>query len=251
MAAGSFEAAYLDLLHSGELKARAAEFYGRLSKCCVCPWNCRVDRLGGEVGFCCTGELGRVSSYGPHMGEEPPLTGWRGSGTIFFSRCNLHCQFCQNHDISQRDAGDEVTPEELASIMLELQHVGCHNINFVSPSHVVPQILVAVLIAAEAGLRLPLVYNTGGYDSMWTLKTLDGVVDIYMPDMKYASAEIAHRYSPCARCFAKSATCKSTIWAWPHVGCWCAICSSRTIWLAPNRLSSFLLPRSRPTPIST
>ena len=195
MAAESFEAAYLDLLHSGELKARAAEFYGRLSKCCVCPWNCRVDRLGGEVGFCHTGELGRVSSYGPHMGEEPPLTGWRGSGTIFFSRCNLQCQFCQNHDISQRDAGDEVTPEELASIMLELQHVGCHNINFVSPSHVVPQILVAVLIAAEAGLRLPLVYNTGGYDSMWTLKTLDGVVDIYMPDMKYASAEIAHRYS--------------------------------------------------------
>jgi putative pyruvate formate lyase activating enzyme len=123
------------------------------------------------------------------------LRGWRGSGTIFLSRCNLKCQFCQNHDISQSDAGYEVEPEQLASMMLELQAQGCHNINFVSPSHVVPQILAAVLIAAEAGLRLPLVYNTGGYDSLEMLDLLDGVVDVYMPDMKYADAEIARRYS--------------------------------------------------------
>jgi len=129
------------------------------------------------------------------LGEEDPLRGWRGSGTIFFTRCNLKCQFCQNHDISQTDGGYEVEPEQLASIMLELQVQGCHNINFVSPSHVVPQIMAAVLIAAEAGVRLPLVFNTGGYDSMAMLKLLDGVVDIYMPDMKYADAEVARRYS--------------------------------------------------------
>jgi putative pyruvate formate lyase activating enzyme len=136
-----------------------------------------------------------MSSYGPHLGEEDPLRGWRGSGTIFFTRCNLKCQFCQNHDISQTDAGYEAEPEQLASIMLELQGQGCHNINFVSPSHVVPQIMAAVLIAAEAGLRLPLVYNTGGYDSMAMLQLLDGIIDIYMPDMKYVDAEIARRYS--------------------------------------------------------
>jgi putative pyruvate formate lyase activating enzyme len=142
--------------------------------------------------------LAKVSSYGPHLGEEDPLRGWRGSGTIFFTRCNLKCQFCQNHDISQADAGYEVEPEQLASIMLELQAQGCHNINFVSPSHVVPQILAAVFIGAEAGLRLPLVYNTGGYDSMPMLTLLDGVVDIYMPDMKYADNEIGRRYSKIA-----------------------------------------------------
>jgi putative pyruvate formate lyase activating enzyme len=129
------------------------------------------------------------------MGEEDPLRGRRGSGTIFFSRCNLRCQYCQNHDISQNDSGDLVEPERLAAMMLELQSHGCHNINFVSPSHVVPQILAGVYIAAEAGLRLPLVYNTGGYDSLATLQLLDGVIDIYMPDMKYSDAKIARRYS--------------------------------------------------------
>lgn len=194
----TFEPAYLRLLRSGELRERVAQAYEHLSICDVCARNCDVDRRAGQVGVCRTGEQAKVSSYGPHLGEEDPLRGWRGSGTIFFTRCNLKCQFCQNHDISQADAGYEVEPEQLASIMLELQAQGCHNINFVSPSHVVPQIMAAVLMAAGAGLRVPLVYNTGGYDSMATLKLLDGVVDIYMPDMKYADAEIARRYSKIA-----------------------------------------------------
>ena len=192
------EPAYLELLRSGELRERVAQAYEHLSICDVCARNCNVDRRDGQVGVCRTGDRAKVSSYGPHLGEEDPLRGWRGSGTIFFTRCNLKCQFCQNHDISQSDAGYEVEPEQLASIMLELQVQGCHNINFVSPSHVVPQIMAGVLIAAEAGLRLPLVYNTGGFDSMAMLKLLDGVVDIYMPDMKYADAEIARRYSKIA-----------------------------------------------------
>jgi putative pyruvate formate lyase activating enzyme len=191
----AFEPAYLQLLRSGELRERIPRAYEHLSICDVCARNCKVDRRAGQVGVCRTGDRAKVSSYGPHLGEEDPLRGWRGSGTIFFTRCNLKCQFCQNSDISQADAGYEVEPEELASIMLELQVRGCHNINFVSPSHVVPQIMAAVLIAAEAGLRLPLVYNTGGYDSMAMLRLLDGVIDIYMPDMKYADAEIARCYS--------------------------------------------------------
>lgn len=190
-----FEPAYLRLLRSGELKQRVAKGYEHLSICDVCAWKCPVDRRADKMGVCRTAERAKVSSYGPHLGEEDPLRGWRGSGTIFFTRCNLHCQFCQNHDISQTDAGYEVEPEDLASIMLELQEQGCHNINLVSPSHVVPQIMAAVLLAAEAGLRLPLVYNTGGYDSLEMLRLLDGIIDIYMPDMKYADAEIARRYS--------------------------------------------------------
>jgi putative pyruvate formate lyase activating enzyme len=190
-----FEPAYLQLLCSGELQERIPRAYEHLSICDVCARNCKVDRRSGRVGVCRTGQRAKMSSYGPHLGEEDPLRGWRGSGTIFFTRCNLKCQFCQNYDISQAEAGYEIEPEELAAIMLELQVRGCHNINFVSPSHVVPQIMAAVLIAAEAGLRLPLVYNTGGYDSMAMLKLLDGVIDIYMPDMKYADAEIARRYS--------------------------------------------------------
>lgn len=136
-----------------------------------------------------------MASYGPHHGEEGVLSGWRGSGTIFFSRCNLKCQICQNHDISQSDIGRDVTPEDLASIMLELEARGCHNINFVSPSHVTPQIMQAVLMAAKGGLSLPLVYNTGGYDSVATLGWLDGIIDIYMPDMKYGDSEVAERIS--------------------------------------------------------
>jgi putative pyruvate formate lyase activating enzyme len=136
-----------------------------------------------------------VSSYGPHFGEEDPLVGSGGSGTIFFTWCNLRCQFCQNYEISQLGDGREVEPEQIADMMLSLQEQGCHNINLVSPSHVVPHILAALLIAAEAGLRLPLVYNTGGYDSLKTLALLDGVVDIYMPDVKYADAAVARRAS--------------------------------------------------------
>jgi len=191
-----FEPAYRKLLHSGELAERVAAAYELLSICDVCAWHCKVDRRSGrKLGVCKTGERARVSSYGPHLGEEDPLRGWRGSGTIFFTRCNLRCQFCQNHDISQTDIGREVEPEELAAIMLELQDRGCHNINFVSPSHVAPQIIAAVLIAAQAGLRLPLVYNTGGYDSLEMLRLLDGIVDIYMPDMKYADESLGRRYS--------------------------------------------------------
>jgi putative pyruvate formate lyase activating enzyme len=190
-----FEPAYLKLLESGEFKARVTQAYNYMAACNVCAWDCGIDRSAGKFGVCRTGINAKVSSYGAHMGEEDPLRGWRGSGTIFFSRCNLHCQYCQNHDISQTENGDEITPEQLAIMMLELQDAGCHNINLVSPSHVVPQILAAVLIAAQAGLRLPLVYNTGGYDSLTSLHLLDGVIDIYMPDMKYASPQIGLRYS--------------------------------------------------------
>ncbi len=192
---GASEPAYLALVRAGELRNRVAEAYRHLEACDVCARRCGVNRRAGELGVCHTGERARVSSYGAHLGEEDPLRGWRGSGTIFFTRCNLRCQYCQNHDISQTDDGDELEPEALAAIMLRLQGSGCHNINLVSPSHVVPQILAAVLIAAEAGLRLPLVYNTGGYDSLSMLALLDGVVDIYMPDMKYADAAVAERYS--------------------------------------------------------
>ncbi|HSR35333.1 MAG TPA: radical SAM protein [Anaerolineae bacterium] len=191
-----FEPAYLKLLRSGELKRRVAEGYARLEACDICARECGVNRrLSAEGAGCHTGERAIVSSYGPHFGEENPLVGRGGSGTIFFAWCNLRCQYCQNYDISQGGTGHEVEPEELARMMLSLQSQGCHNINFVSPSHVVPQILAGLLIAAEAGLRLPLVYNTGGYDSLKTLALLDGVVDIYMPDAKYADADVARRYS--------------------------------------------------------
>ena len=190
-----FQPAYLKLLSSGDFKRRVKQAYELLSICEVCAWECPVDRRAGKIGVCRTGMRARVSSYGPHHGEEDPLRGRQGSGTIFFTRCNLRCQYCQNHDISQTDSGHEVDPEELATMMLELQARGCHNINFVSPSHVVPQIMAAVLIAAQAGLEIPLVYNTGGYDSLVMLKHLDGIIDIYMPDMKYADPDIARQYS--------------------------------------------------------
>jgi putative pyruvate formate lyase activating enzyme len=190
----AFEPAYLTLLHSSELKRRVEIAYDRLHACNFCGRECHVDRYE-QPGECKTGLQAVVSSFGPHLGEEDPLRGHRGSGTIFFAWCNLNCQFCQNHDISQGGAGREIEPEELAKMMLSLEARGCHNINFVSPSHVVAPILAALFIAAEAGLRLPLVWNTGGYDSLATLALLDGVVDIYMPDMKYADKEIAHKYS--------------------------------------------------------
>lgn len=190
-----FQPAYLKLLASGELQRRVSEAATHLEHCDGCGWECHVDRRTDKLGVCRTGLRARVSSYAPHMGEEEPLRGWRGSGTIFFTRCNLRCQFCQNHDISQTNNGKETEPDELAAIMLELQSWGCHNINLVSPSHVVPQILAAVWVAAQNGLHLPLVYNTGGYDSLRTLELLDGIIDIYMPDMKYANANVGLRYS--------------------------------------------------------
>ena len=190
----TFEPAYLALHRSGELKQRVRAAYDSLHACDFCGHECRVDRYE-QPGVCKTGVRAVVSSVGPHMGEEDPLRGYRGSGTIFFAWCNLNCQFCQNHDISQSGHGREIEPEELAQMMLALQAQGCHNVNLVSPTHVTAPILAALLIAAEAGLRLPLVWNTGGYDSLAALALLDGVVDIYMPDMKYADAETARKYS--------------------------------------------------------
>ncbi len=165
-----------------------------LTRCRVCPRNCDADRLAGETGVCKTGRYVRVASYGPHLGEEDCLRGRYGSGTIFFSMCNLRCVFCQNSDISQGQAGPEASAERVASMMLELQQCGCHNINFVTPEHVVPQMLEALLIAVEGGLRLPIVYNTSAYDSLDSLRLLDGVVDIYMPDFKIWDRALALRY---------------------------------------------------------
>jgi len=182
-------------LRFNELKERASLAFARMESCDLCARHCKTNRLIGDLGVCKTGLQAWVSSYGPHLGEENHLRGWNGSGTIFFARCNLRCEFCQNHDISQRNAGNEVSAQALAQIMLELQALGCHNINLVSPSHVVAQILAALPFAVQGGLRLPLVYNTGGYDALDALKLLDGIVDIYMPDMKFANAGSAKRYS--------------------------------------------------------
>ncbi len=191
-----FEPAYLELFRSGELAERASRALERLASCDLCARYCRVDRFAGVKGAVCrTGRRAVVSSLGPHHGEEDPLRGSRGSGTIFFSWCNLRCLFCQNWEISQKGVGHEVEAEALAGMMLTLQARGCHNLNFVTPSHVVAQVLEALVIAAREGLKLPLVYNTGGYDSPQALELLDGVIDIYMPDMKYGDSEAAHRYS--------------------------------------------------------
>ena len=166
-----------------------------LAECCLCPRHCGVNRLIGESGKCRTTSQAMVSSYGPHFGEEAPLVGRHGSGTIFFTFCNLRCIFCQNYSISQLGEGSVVGSEELAKMMLSLQAKGCHNINLVSPTHVVPCIMEALELAASDGLYLPLVYNTGGYDSVETLELLGGVVDIYMPDMKYSDEKTAEQLS--------------------------------------------------------
>jgi putative pyruvate formate lyase activating enzyme len=190
--------AYLDLCYSGELAERARRTQALLRRCVTCPRNCRVDRIAGELGVCRIGALAQVPSYGPHFGEEAPLVGRGGSGTIFFAGCNLSCIFCQNYDISQptRDHGEwEAAPERVAEMMLSLQASGCENINLVSPSHVVPQILAAVTLAVDSGLRLPLVYNSGGYDAVHTLRLLDGVIDIYMPDTKYSDDRVGEPLS--------------------------------------------------------
>jgi putative pyruvate formate lyase activating enzyme len=187
--------AYLALHENGALARRAELGLEMLRSCRVCPRDCDVDRLADERAVCLTGRYAVVASHFPHFGEEDCLRGWRGSGTIFFANCNLKCVFCQNWDISQRQVGTEVRPEELAALMLELQGLGCHNINFVTPEHVVPQIVEALPFAVEGGLRLPLVYNTSGYDSLESLKLLDGIVDVYMPDFKYWTSDSARRYS--------------------------------------------------------
>jgi len=190
-----FEPAYIETYRRGLLNKKIRQVWDVLNSCTLCPRECGVDRLSGEKGVCQTGELAIVSSYNPHFGEERPLVGQHGSGTIFFAGCNLLCIFCQNFDISHEVEGVEWSPEVLAKAMLSLQEAGCCNINFVTPSHVVPQILEALVIAAGRGLHLPLVYNSSGYDSIKTLQLLDGIVDIYMPDCKFMSRQSAARYT--------------------------------------------------------
>ena len=185
--------AYVELLEGGELSARAGRAVESLADCALCGRQCHADRLHAAEpkSFCRTGRLAWVSSFFAHHGEEDCLRGTRGSGTIFFTHCNLRCLFCQNYDISWLGEGRPVEAEELAGMMLHLQSRGCHNLNFVTPSHVVPQILEALSLAAGRGLRLPIVYNTGGYDRVETLQLLDGVVDIYMPDFKFWDPEVS------------------------------------------------------------
>jgi len=182
---------YMALSESGELEDRTCRAYTLLESCTVCPRKCRVNRLDDERGFCRTGLLPVISSFGPHFGEEPPLIGQNGSGTIFVTHGNLSCEFCQNYNISQCGNSETVTCETLAGMMIQLQQQNCHNINLVTPSHVVPQIIRSIGIAAEKGLHIPIVYNSGGYDSVDTLLLLDGIVDIYMPDAKYGSDDVA------------------------------------------------------------
>jgi putative pyruvate formate lyase activating enzyme len=186
-----FEPSYIKTHRAGLLQPKITAAYQVMLSCEICPHLCRVDRRHGELGLCRTGEKPVVSSYGPHFGEEDPLVGQHGSGTIFFSHCNLFCIFCQNWEISHGGEGEEIDVADLAEIMLRLQAQGCHNINFVTPSHQVPMLLAALPHAIAGGLRLPLVYNTGGYDSLATLQLLDGIVDIYMPDFKFWGPAIA------------------------------------------------------------
>ncbi len=182
---------YLKLHESGELEKRIESAHALLSECVLCPRKCKIDRLNDKRGICKTGLKAVVSSYDPHFGEESPLVGRKGSGTIFFTHCNLLCLFCQNYGISHQGDGIEVTDEQLAAMMINLQKQGCHNINFVTPTHVVPQILAALPHAVKNGLSIPIVYNSSGYDSVNTLRLLDGVVDIYMPDFKFWDAKVA------------------------------------------------------------
>jgi putative pyruvate formate lyase activating enzyme len=196
MGTTDFTPAYLALLEGGELAGRVEQAFHRMEDCDLCGRYCRVNRRISLKGVVCrTGELAVVDGFGPHHGEEPPLRGRYGSGTIFFSWCNLRCIYCQNWEISHKGRGREVEPRVIADMMLALQAQNCHNINLVSPSHVVAQVLAAVNLAAEQGLRLPIVYNSGGFDSPEALQLLDGVIDIYMPDMKYGDSAVARKYS--------------------------------------------------------
>lgn len=188
------EPSYLELFEQGILAERIEKALAVLEACRLCPRQCGVNRLKDERGFCETGRKARVASYNPHFGEEAPLVGSRGSGTIFISSCNLLCSFCQNYEISHGNEGVDVEPPQMAAMMTNLAHMGCHNINIVTPTHVVPQVLEALSIAIEKGLKIPLVYNSSGYDSAETLKLLDGVFDIYMPDFKFWDKTYSERY---------------------------------------------------------
>src|SRR6266446_1544866 len=192
------EPSYIELLKTGELESRVERLMGMLRVCRICPRDCDVDRLNNEVAACYSGLLPIVSTHTPHFGEEPALVGTRGAGNVFLGLCNLRCVYCQNYQISQtfkEQRENEVSFERLAEIFLELQDQGCHNINWVSPTHFAPQLAKSLLMAAEQGLRLPIVYNTNAYDSVAVLKLLDGIVDVYLPDLKYAEDEAGFLYS--------------------------------------------------------
>ncbi len=189
------EPSYIKLFKENKFKNLTEQFKKHLLSCDICPNNCNVNRIKNEKGKCNIGIKAKISSYSPHHGEEKPISGWQGSGTIFFTECNLKCEFCQNYDISQSGYGHEVTPFQLAKIMLKLQNLGCHNINFVSPTHVISQIIEALDIAISNGLKIKLVYNSGGYESVEILKLLENIFDIYMPDMKYGNKDTAFKYS--------------------------------------------------------
>ena len=186
---------YLKSFQNGYLDQTIDELFESLASCAICPRKCKVNRLKNEKGFCKTGLNPKVYSYMAHHGEEPAISGAKGSGTIFFSNCNMGCAYCQNYEFSQVGKGREVSPEELAKFMLELQEMGCHNLNFVTPTHVLPQILKSLKIAISGGLKIPLVYNTSGYELPEIIKLLDGIVDIYLPDMRYADQGSALKFS--------------------------------------------------------
>ncbi|MFO7737644.1 MAG: hypothetical protein R6V46_04160 [Desulfatiglandaceae bacterium] len=185
---------YLKLYHEGELKNRARKAVEAMASCRLCPRACGVNRLQGETGYCHTGRHAKVAAYNAHFGEEAPLVGEHGSGTIFMSSCNLFCSFCQNYEISHQNEGAEVGPKQMAAMMLHLAKRGCHNINFVTPTHVAPQIIEGLILAVENGLDIPLVYNSGGYDRRETLELLDGIFDIYMPDFKFWEGKWSERF---------------------------------------------------------
>ncbi|MFA5275337.1 MAG: radical SAM protein [Candidatus Omnitrophota bacterium] len=190
---------YLETFNSGKLQQITGEAFKMLESCSICPRKCKVNRKEGKVGFCKTALKAKVCSSLSHHGEEPPVSGNNGSGTIFFSHCNMACAYCQNYEFSQLGQGREVSDEELADLMLQLQKEGCHNINFVTPTHVMPQILKSLLIAIPQGLHIPLVYNTGGYELPEIIKLLDGIVDIYLVDMRYGDNSMAIQYSSAPR----------------------------------------------------
>jgi putative pyruvate formate lyase activating enzyme len=182
-------------MRAKEISERVEKAYALLERCVVCPRKCGVNRLRGETGFCGVGEKPKVASCNVHYGEEPPISGTRGSGTIFFAGCNLSCRYCQNFPISQLRHGKPTSLQELAGMMVRLQSKGCHNVNLVTPSHVVPQILGALSLARDQGFDLPLVYNTSGYDSIESLRLLDAVIDVYLPDMRYSDDKVAQELS--------------------------------------------------------
>ncbi|MFC1585438.1 radical SAM protein [Fibrobacterota bacterium] len=190
-----FNPSYLKLHEAGLLQQRLEQIEELTRGCRLCPRECGVDRAVSKEGLCGSGLPPVASSFCPHFGEEPPLVGRHGSGTIFFTGCNLKCVFCQNHDISQLRCGEEISYQDLAVMMISLQNQGCHNINFVTPTHMAYAVIKSLIIAIDMGLRLPLVYNTGGYDSVETLRLLDGIIDLYMPDIKYSNAAAAEELS--------------------------------------------------------